>query len=75
MGQKAIEFPAATVGAAGVTAVFFLLMIRRLRRVDFPWKLRQYTTTQHIPVLAKFPFGQEWTMETSTLVAGQLPCL
>jgi ABC-2 type transport system permease protein len=34
--QRVIEFPAAVVGAAAVTAVFFWLTVRRLRRMDVP---------------------------------------
>lgn len=34
LGQRVIEFPAALVGAAAVTAVFFWLTVRRLRRMD-----------------------------------------
>jgi ABC-2 type transport system permease protein len=36
LGQRVIEFPAALVGAAAVTAVFFWLTVRRLRRMDVP---------------------------------------
>ncbi len=34
LGQRVIEFPAALVGAAAVTALFFWLTVRRLRRMD-----------------------------------------
>ena len=34
LGQRVIEFPAALVGAAAVTVVFFWLTVRRLRRMD-----------------------------------------
>ncbi len=36
LGQRVIEFPAPTVGAAAVTMVFFWLSVRRLRRMDVP---------------------------------------
>ena len=36
LGSRVIEFQAAIVGAAAVTAVFVLLSIRRLRRMDVP---------------------------------------
>lgn len=36
LGQRVIEFPAGIVGAAAVTIVFFLLTVRRLRRMDVP---------------------------------------
>ncbi len=36
LGQRVIEFPAALVGAAAVTAVFFWLTVSRLRRMDVP---------------------------------------
>lgn len=36
LSERAIEFPAAIVGAAAVTLVFLLLGIRRLRRMDVP---------------------------------------
>ena len=36
LGQRVIEFPAALVGAAAVTVVFFWLTVRRLRRMDVP---------------------------------------
>ena len=34
--DRVIEFPAAVAGAASVTIVFFLLAVRRLRRMDVP---------------------------------------
>ena len=36
LGLRVIEFPAALVGAAVVTVVFFWLTVRRLRRMDVP---------------------------------------
>ncbi len=36
LGQRVIEFPAGIVGAVAVTIVFFLLTVRRLRRMDVP---------------------------------------
>jgi ABC-2 type transport system permease protein len=36
LGERVIEFPAALVGAAVTTAVFFWLTVRRLRRMDVP---------------------------------------
>ena len=36
LDQRVIEFPAGLVGAAAVTAVFFWLTVRRLRRMDVP---------------------------------------
>jgi ABC-2 type transport system permease protein len=36
LGQRVIEFPAGIAGAAVVTIVFFLLTVRRLRRMDVP---------------------------------------
>ncbi len=36
LGERVIEFPAAIVGAVVTTAVFFLLTIRRLYRMDVP---------------------------------------
>jgi ABC-2 type transport system permease protein len=36
LGSRAIEFPAGIVGAVAVTAVFLLLAVRRLRRMDVP---------------------------------------
>ncbi len=36
IGGRAIEFPAAVVGAVGVTVVFALLTVRRLQRMDVP---------------------------------------
>jgi ABC-2 type transport system permease protein len=36
LGERVIEFPAALVGAAVTTAVFFWLTVRRLRRMDIP---------------------------------------
>jgi ABC-2 type transport system permease protein len=36
LGERVIEFPAAVVGAAVTTAVFFWLTVRRLRRMDVP---------------------------------------
>jgi ABC-2 type transport system permease protein len=36
LGQRVIEFPAGVVGAAAVTIVFFMLTVRRLRRMDVP---------------------------------------
>jgi ABC-2 type transport system permease protein len=36
LGQRVIEFPAALVGAAAATAVFFWLSVRRLRLMDVP---------------------------------------
>ena len=36
LGDRVIEFPAALVGATIVTAAFFLLTVRRLRRMDVP---------------------------------------
>lgn len=36
LGSRAIEFPAGIVGAVAVTAVFMLLAVRRLRRMDVP---------------------------------------
>ena len=37
IGDRAMEFPAAVVGVVVVTAVFLLLTIRRLQRMDGPW--------------------------------------
>ena len=34
--EFSIELPAAIVGAVGVSAVFFWLAVRRLRRMDVP---------------------------------------
>ena len=34
LGSRVIEFPAGIVGAAAVTVVFLLLLVRRLRRMD-----------------------------------------
>jgi hypothetical protein len=34
LSERVIEFPAALAGAAAVTAVFFWLTVRRLRRMD-----------------------------------------
>ena len=36
LGERVIEFPAAIGGAVAVTAVFFWLTVRRLRRMDVP---------------------------------------
>jgi ABC-2 type transport system permease protein len=36
LGQRVIEFPAALIGAAAATAVFFWLSVRRLRLMDVP---------------------------------------
>ena len=36
LGERVIEFPAAVVGAVVTTAVFFLLTVRRLYRMDVP---------------------------------------
>jgi ABC-2 type transport system permease protein len=36
LGERVIEFPAGLVGAAVTTTVFFLLTVRRLRRMDIP---------------------------------------
>ena len=36
LGERVIEFPAAIVGAVVTTAVFFLLTVRRLYRMDVP---------------------------------------
>ena len=36
LGSRVIEFPAGIVGAAAVTVVFLLLLVRRLRRMDVP---------------------------------------
>lgn len=36
LGDRVIQFPAAVVGAAGVTVIFFALAVRRLRRMDVP---------------------------------------
>lgn len=36
LGDRVIEFPAAIVGAVATTAVFFLLTVRRLYRMDVP---------------------------------------
>ena len=36
LGIRAIQFPAAIVGAVAVTVVFFWLTIRRLRKMDVP---------------------------------------
>ena len=36
LGVRAIQFPAAIVGAVAVTVVFFWLTIRRLRKMDVP---------------------------------------
>ena len=36
LGDRVIEFPAALVGAAVTTIAFFLLTVRRLRRMDIP---------------------------------------
>ncbi len=36
LGSRVIEFPAGIVGAVAVTAVFLLLVVRRLRRMDVP---------------------------------------
>lgn len=36
LGERVIEFPAGIVGAVAVTVVFFLLAVRRLRRMDVP---------------------------------------
>ena len=36
LSERVIEFPAALVGAAVTTAIFFLLTVRRLRRMDMP---------------------------------------
>ena len=36
LGDRVIEFQAAVVGAIVVTVVFFLLTVRRLRRMDVP---------------------------------------
>jgi len=36
LSERVIEFPAAIVGAVAVTVVFWLLGVRRLRRMDVP---------------------------------------
>jgi len=36
LGPRVIEFPAALVGAGGVTILFIWLAVRRLRRMDIP---------------------------------------
>jgi hypothetical protein len=36
LSERVIEFPAAVVGAAVTTAVFFWLTVRRLRQMDVP---------------------------------------
>ena len=36
LDERVIEFPAALVGAAVVTLLFFWLTVRRLRRMDVP---------------------------------------
>lgn len=36
LGDRVIEFPAAIVGAAAATGIFFWLTVRRLRRMDVP---------------------------------------
>ena len=36
LGSRVIEFPAGIVGAVGVTVVFLLLVVRRLRRMEVP---------------------------------------
>ena len=36
LSSRVIEFPAALVGAAGVTVVFFWLTVRQMRRMDVP---------------------------------------
>ncbi len=36
LGERSIELPAAIAGLIAVTAVFFWLMVRRLRRMDVP---------------------------------------
>ena len=36
LGERVIEFPSAVGGAAAITAVFFWLTVRRLRRMDVP---------------------------------------
>ena len=36
LGERAIEFPAAVVGAIAVTVVFFALTVYRLKKMDVP---------------------------------------